>query len=119
MLAHFPDRKTKAQCLQLFAQSPKACQWWCLSVWLVLEKLCFLCLLLLYIFNVPRKDTERGSLRSINARPYVELKTLQCIELKTMEWIERVLTKGNGMASMFVYFVYICLFLSVTFSSDS
>lgn len=55
--------------------------------WLVLEKLYLLFLLLLYIPNVPREDTERGSLCPVNARPYTELKTLQCFELKTMQWI--------------------------------
>lgn len=82
MLAHFPDGKTKAQCLQLLAQSPRARQWWRLSVWLVSEKLCWLFLLLLYIPSVPRKDPKRGSLCPVNARPYTELKTLQCIEVQ-------------------------------------
>lgn len=61
-----------------------------------------------------RKETLYGL--SVQHHAYIDLKALQCIESKTMQWIERVLTKGNGMASVFVYFVYICcLFLSMTF----
>lgn len=44
MVAHFPDGKTETQWLQSFAQSPKASQQPWLSIWLVLEELCFLLL---------------------------------------------------------------------------